>query len=167
MVIVKDAMVLIHLAKLSVLEKSCSYFKKVIIPELVYREILKGKEKGFSDVPIILDLIKNRKITIKKIKDKSLIKKVNQFNAQRGEAEVIALYWQEKADLIATDDDNIRKKKALLNIEVIGTPAIILKLYKDKIINKDKIEQCVSELKKIGWFSGTVLDKILMEVKNE
>jgi len=167
MVIVKDAMILIHLAKLSVLEKSCSYFKKTIIPKLVYKEILKGKEKGFSDVHVILDLVKNKKITIKKIKDKSLIKKANQFNIQRGEAEVIALYWQEKAGLIATDDDNVRKKKTLLNIKVIGTPAIILALYKENIIDKNKIEQCLSELRNIGWFSAAVLDKILMEVENE
>lgn len=162
--IVKDAMVLIHLAKISILEKSCDYFKKVLISELVYYEILKGNEKGFSDVPIILELIKQKKIIITKARDKSLIKKVNQFNVQDGEAETIVLYWQEKADLIATDDDNVRKKKTLLNIKIIGTPAIVVELYKKKMISKDKLEQGVSELRKIGWFSNTVLDKILMEV---
>ena len=55
----------------------------------------------------------------------------------------------------------------MLNIEVIGTPAIILKLYKNKIIDKYKIEQSISELRKIGWFSGMVLDKIMMEAENE
>lgn len=167
MMIVKDTMVLIHLAKLSVLKDSCDYFKKVIIPELVYNEMLKGKEKDFSDVAVILELIKNKQITLKKVNDRGLIAKANQFNIQRGEAEVIALYWQEKADLVATDDDNIRKKKALLNINVIGTPAIILKLHKKKIINNNKIRLCVSELRKIGWFSNTVLDKILMEAEND
>lgn len=167
MIVIKDAMVLIHLAKLSVLEKSCSYFRRTIIPELVHKEILKGKEKGFSDVPVILDLVKNKKITIKKIMDKNLIKRANQFNIQGGEAEVVGLYWQEKADLIATDDDNVRKKKTLLNMRVIGTPAIILKLYKEKMIDKAKIEQCVSELRNIGWFGTPVLDKILMEVEDE
>lgn len=163
--IVKDAMVLIHLAKLSLLEKSCSYFKKAAIPELVYEEVLKGKEKGFPDASIIIELIKSKKIAVKKVKSNALIKKANQFNIQRGEAEVISLYWQEKAGLVATDDDNIRKKKSLLNIEVIGTPAIILKLYKEKLIDRHKAEQCVSELKKIGWFSNSVLDIMLMEVK--
>ena len=40
--IVKDSMVLIHLAKLTVLEKSCNYFKNVTIPDLVLKEIKKG-----------------------------------------------------------------------------------------------------------------------------
>ena len=166
MIIIKDAMVLIHLAKLSILENSCDYFKRVLIPELVHQEIIEGEEKGFPDVQVILNIIKNKKIIIKQVNDGSLIKKANQFNVQRGEAEVIALYWQERANLIATDDDNVRKKKTLLNIEVIGTPAIILWLFREKMINENKAEQCISELRKIGWFSAAVLDKVLMEAKN-
>ena len=166
MIVIKDAMVLIHLAKLSVLEKSCDYFEKVLIPELVHREIIQGEEKGFSDAQIALNLIKNKKIAIKKINDESLIKKANQFNIQRGEAEAVALYWQEKADILSTDDDNVRNKKILLDINIIGTPVIILKLFKEKIIDGNKAEQCISELRKIGWFSSAILDKISMEVKN-
>lgn len=162
---IKDAMVLIHLAKLSLLESSCQYFKKVMIPEQVYHEILKGKRKGFPDASVIVDLIENKKITVKKIQDKNFIKKANQFNIQRGEAEAVALYWQEKADFLATDDDNVRKKKILLNINIIGTPGIILGLYKKRIINRQKISESVEELRKIGWFGSTVLDKIIMEAE--
>ena len=164
--IIKDSMALIHLAKLSVLEKSCEYFRKVIIPELVYREVIKGKSKGFSDVSTIIELMERDKISVKKVKDKKLIKKANQFNIQKGEAEVVALYWQEKADLIASDDDNLRKKKNILNLKIIGTPSIILKLYKIGKIDDDKIRKCISELRNIGWFSNAILDKILMEIKN-
>jgi len=167
MKIVKDSMVLIHLAKLSLLEKSCDFFKKVIIPELVEQEINEGKTKGFPDAVKIFNLISDKKIKVEKIKDKELIKKVNQFNIQRGEAEVIALYWESRADIIATDDDNIRKKKLMLNIKIIGTPAIILNLYRHKIITKNKLEECVVELRKIGWFSNAILDTILMEAKND
>lgn len=165
MIVVKDSMVIIHLAKLSILEKSCKYFKKVIIPEQVQMEIMKGKDH--PETAIIEELIKNNKITIKKIGDKNLIKKINEFNIQGGEAEVIALYWQEKANIIATDDDNVRKKKIIFGIKVLGTPAIIVRLYKRGLIDKSKMEQCVFELKKIGWFTNTVLDKIQMEAKNE
>ncbi|MBI2106162.1 hypothetical protein HYT56_04990 [Candidatus Woesearchaeota archaeon] len=163
MIIIKDSMVIIHLAKLSILEKSCKCFEKVMIPELVHKEIIKEKDR--TEITIINELIKNNEITIKKINDQNLIKKANQFNIQKGEAEVVGLYWQEKANLIATDDDNVRKKKIMLNIKIIGTPAIILGLYQKKIIDKNKTEQCISELKKIGWFANTVLDKIQMEVE--
>lgn len=165
MIVIKDSMVIIHLAKLSILEKSCKYFKEVMISELVYIEIMKGKD--YPETAIVSELIKNNKIIIKKINDQNLIKKANEFNIQGGEAEVVALYWQEKADFIATDDENVRKKKVILDIKIIGTPAIIVGLYKKRLIDKSKIEQCISELKKIGWFTNTVLDKMQMEVKNE
>ena len=156
-------MVVIHLAKLSILEKSCKYFKKVMIPELVHKEIM--REKSHPEIAIVEELIKNNRIIIKKINNQNLIKKANQFNIQEGEAEVIGLYWQEKASFIATDDDNVRKKEIMLDIKVVGTPAILLGLYKKNLIDKNKIGQCISELKKIGWFANTVLDKIQMEVE--
>ncbi|MEM5802279.1 MAG: hypothetical protein QXQ18_02765 [Candidatus Aenigmatarchaeota archaeon] len=161
--IIKDSMVVIHLAKITLLEKSCEHFKNVVIPEMVYKEILLGKEKGYPEVKIVEELIKEKKITVKRVKNKRVIEKILEFNIQRGEAEAVALYWEEKADYLATDDDNVRKKSVLLNINVIGTPAIILKLYRGKLIEKEKFEESLRELRKIGWFSDAVIDKILME----
>ena len=165
--IVKDSMVLIHLAKLTVLEKSCIYFKKVIIPNLVLNEVKKGIESGFEDATLINNLIKNKKIAVHNVKNKNLIKKANSFNVQRGEAEALVLYWEKKAELLATDDDNLRKKKELLEINIIGTPAIVLRLYKEKSIDKSKAKQCINKLREIGWFHAAILDKMLMEVENE
>jgi len=164
MIIVKDAMVVIHLAKISLLENSCDFFKKVIIPEKVYTEIMVGKEKGYNDAMITYELINKNKIIVKKIKNKKLLKKANEFGIQRGEAEAVALYWQENAELLATDDDNVREKKTILNLKLIGTPIIILKLYREKIISKEKFISSVNQLRKMGWFSNVVIDKILMEV---
>ena len=70
------------------------------------------------------------------------------------------------ADYLATDDDNVRKKKDMLKIAVIGTPAIILTLYKKKKISKEKLFESMKILKNVGWFSNTIWDKIMMEVKN-
>ena len=166
MLVVNDAMVLIHLAKITLLEKSCDYFGRIIIPELVFSETVKtGKEKGFEDAFLIGEIVNNGNIKVKKIKKKELLIKANNFNVFGGEAEAVALYWQEKADLIATDDDNVRSKKELLEINLIGTPAIILSLYNNKKIEKDKATQAINKLRKIGWFSNEVLDRILTEVE--
>ena len=163
--IIKDAMVLIHLAKLSILEKSCDYFKKVLVPELVYDEI---KSENYPDSEIIKKIIATGKIKIKLVENKSLIKKANEFNIRDGEAQALALYWQEKANLLATDDDNVRSKKELLEIKIIGTPSIILKLYKEKRIDKEKLNASIEKLREIGWFSNALLDSIILEVnKNE
>lgn len=161
--IVKDTMVIIHLAKITLLERSCHYFKLVMIPEAVHREILAGQEKGYEDVTITQELVASGKIRIKRVRDKSLLRRAKEFNVQRGEAEALALYWQEKADYLATDDDALRKKSALLNLKAIGTPAIILKLYQEKLIDRHKLLDSLQALKKIGWFSNVVIDNILTE----
>src|SRR3989338_564550 len=161
MIIVKDAVVLIHLAKLSLLEKSCDYFRKVIVPSLVFNEV--NKEE-YPDAKIIKGLVKIKRIVIKEVRNKGLIKKANEFNIQHGEAEALALYWQEKADLLATDDDNVRKKKDILDIKVIGTPAILLQLYNKRFINKEKALASIEGLRDIGWFSSALIDAMIMEV---
>ena len=161
--IVKDTMVVIHLAKITLLERSCRYFKRVLIPEAVHREILAGQDKGYEDVTITQELVKSEKISIKRVRDKSLLRRAQEFNVQRGEAEALALYWQEQADYLATDDDALRKKSTLLDLKVIGTPAIVLRLYKDKLIERHKLLDSLQVLRKIGWFSNVVIDNILME----
>ena len=164
MIIVKDSMVLIHLAKITLLENSCDYFKKVFVTEKIKEEIARG---NYPDSKIIGMLITKNKIKIKSIKNNTLIRKANEFNIQGAEAEAIALYWELKADFIATDDDNVRKKRDVLNLNVIGTPVIILKLYKEKKITKVKLEEAIQKLRKIGWFSNTVWDKINMELSKK
>jgi predicted nucleic acid-binding protein len=163
--IVKDAMVVIHLAKITLLEKSCETFKPVIIPEEVLREIIEGEKRGYEDVAIIRELIRAEKMSVRRVRDKKLLKRAKEFNIQRGEAETVALYWQEKAERVASDDDNLRKKSVLLNLHIIGTPAIILKLYQDKLIDRHKLLESLRTLRKIGWFSNAVIDRIAMEVQ--
>ncbi|HLD97542.1 MAG TPA: hypothetical protein VI934_04315 [Candidatus Nanoarchaeia archaeon] len=162
MLAVKDATVLIHLAKISLLEKSCVHFKKVIIPKLVYKEVRKGIEKGYADAVVVVDAVKRKLISIKKARGR-LVRKCNSFSIYGGEAEAVALYWQEKASILATDDDNVRKKAAIISVNVAGTPAILLKLVEKGYISKEKFKESVSELRKVGWFSDAVLDKALME----
>lgn len=162
MLAVKDATVLIHLAKISLLEKSCGHFKKVIIPRLVYKEVREGIEKGYADAAVVVDAVKRKLIAVKKVSGR-LVRMCNSFSIYGGEAEAVALYWQEKDSVLATDDDNVRKKAAIISINVAGTPAILLKLVKKGYIGKEKFKESVSELRKVGWFSDAVLDKALME----
>ncbi|MBI2176460.1 hypothetical protein HYU40_03910 [Candidatus Woesearchaeota archaeon] len=163
MLIVKDAMVLIHLAKISLLEKSCGYFKEVITPRLVYEEVMEGLSKGYADARVVENLVNERKLRVVRVKDATLVKKANEFNIKGGEAEAVALYWQEKAEMLATDDDNVRKKAVLIDVRTIGTLAIVLRLKLAKLIDYMKFKESITELRKIGWFGDAILDKALME----
>jgi predicted nucleic acid-binding protein len=53
-----------------------------------------------------------------------------------GEGEAIALYFQEKAQLLATDDDTCRKNRIILGIKIIGSPAIVIMLFKNAFREK-------------------------------
>jgi len=163
--IVKDAMVLIHLAKITLLKKSCEYFSEVIVPNLVYEEILRGEDKGYGEVILIKEAVNSKMIKIIKVANSDLLERANEFNIKEGEAEAVALYWQEKTDFLATDDDNVRKKAGMLNISIIGTPAVIINLYKSKLITEEKYISSIEELRKIGWFSNQVIERMKMEIK--
>ncbi len=164
--LIKDAMVLIHLAHSSVLSESCNFFGKVMIPSYVEDEVVKkGKKNNHADAIVIEKEIKGGTILVKEIKNKKLIKKANEFNIFGGEAEAVALYWEEKADLLATDDDNVRRKKDALLLKIIGTPAILLALYKNRKISNEKMLAGIKRLREHGWFNSVVLDKLILEIK--
>ena len=164
MKVVKDSMVLINLAKITLLETSCDHFRKVIIPIGVFEEtILAGKEKGMGDVLTIEKLIEIKKIIVKKVNDGNLLKMAFEFNIYGGEAESLALYKQEKADLLISDDYNLRKKKVLVGANIVGSLAIISELRKLNKISKSKFVSSIEKMREVGWFSNSVLDKVLMD----
>ena len=164
MKVVKDSMVLINLAKTTILETSCDYFKRVLIKEGVFQEtVIAGKKKEMEDAILIEKLVKNNKIEVKKIRDKRLLNIINEFNIYGGEAESLAAYLQEKADFLISDDHNLRKKKELVKANIIGSLSVILKLRQAKKIDKNKFIGAVNKMREIGWFSNAVLDKVLLD----
>lgn len=164
MIVVKDAMVLIYLAKITLLEKSCEYLENVIIPPAVFDEtVTAGKKADLPDAFIIEKAIQNKKILVKNIEDKSLLSFSYSFNIYGGEAEALALYKQEKADYLISDDDNVRRKKEVIQANVIGSLAVLLKLREINMINKYKFVSAIDKLREVGWFSSALLDKVLLE----
>ena len=164
MKVVKDSMILINLAKITLLEASCDYFSKVIISKGIFEEsVIDGKNKGMEDALLIESVIKKGKIEVKNLRDKKLIKMINQFNIYGGEAESLALYLQEKGDLLISDDYNLRKKKESVNAKIIGSLSVILRLRKNNKIGKEKFLMSVNKMREIGWFSSSILDKVTIE----
>jgi len=164
MLVVKDAMVLIHLAKLTLLEPSCAQFGDVAIPTTVKAETVDtGRDHGYPDAAVIADVIDQGGIDVYDVEDPALIERANRYNIQGGEAAAVALYWERDADLLATDDDNVRGKRSLLELELIGTPALLLDLFDGGAIDATKLRSAIDELRDIGWFSVAVLDKLELE----
>lgn len=166
MLAVKDSMILIHLAKMQILTDSCRYFGNVIIPKKVYEEaVVKGKDKQHPDALIIEKAILNNIINIKEVKDKKKVSDLKIFGLHLGEAEAVALYFQEQAQFLATDDDACRRNRIILGINIIGSPAIVITLLRNGSITTRKALDCVSALETIGWFDVEVINEMKRQIE--
>ena len=78
--------------------------------------------------------------------------------------EPVALYFQEKADLIASNDGEVRGLQLILNLNLISSPEIVLVMERAGVISKERALESLLQLKRIGWFSPSVIDVIVEEV---
>jgi predicted nucleic acid-binding protein len=166
MLIVKDSMVLIHLALVGVLRDACIMFGRVIISSAVHNEVVeRGIETGHSDAYLVQKLETEEFIHVVAVSDMTLMGELNKYGLEGGELESVTLYLQEKADLIASNDDKVRRLRLILDLDLISSPEIIFIMAKKGVITKDNAIDCLSELKRIGWFSHNVIDVIIKEVR--
>ena len=146
--IISDSTPLIHLARIGRLDLLSRLFKKVIIPESVFNEIvIKGEEQGYLDAKLI------RKVTEEWIEIKELNKeelteldeilKIGPIGIAEGEA--ITLANNMRLPLLI--DDSIGQKIArTLNIETYWTTSVVLKGVSVKIITRPEAKKLVEDL---------------------
>jgi len=139
LLIIKDSIVLIHLAVEGVLKEACIMFGQVMIPNAVHKEAVeKGIEANHADAFIIQKLEKEKYIQVVAVTHKMLMDELENYGLKGGELEVVTLYIQEKADLIASNDDKVRKLRLILNLNLISSPEIVFLLTKNAIITKNR-----------------------------
>lgn len=96
---------------------------------------------------------------------RKLVTELAKYGLKGGELESVALYFQEKADLIASNDDKVRGLQLILNLNLISSPEIVLVMARGKVISKEEALESLLQLKRIGWFSPSVIDMIAEEVR--
>jgi predicted nucleic acid-binding protein len=154
---VSDTGPIIHLNEIN-LVKVFNIFSETIIPEEVEREL------KISKIPIF------RKIKILKLlpdfKDKVKVL-TNQENLDLGEAFSIVLAMQEKIDLFLTDDLDARNVAIKYNLQVHGTIGIILRAFREKIIDKKIAIEKVNELhaKSSLFITKDLIDNVINAIE--
>ncbi len=128
---------IMHLFEVDLL-KALSAFKEVYIPEEVKNELQKNKVKT------ALKNIKMLKLNAK-FKDVAEIL-TNKFSLDLGEAEAIALALQEKADYFLTDDLDARTVANTHGLEAHGTVGVILRAFREKIVDKKTAIEKINQL---------------------
>ena len=127
---------LIHLTEINLI-KALDVFQEICIPDEVKNELIRNK----------INLPKKVKVTHLKpqFKDVATIL-VNKFSLDLGEAQAIALALQERADYFLTDDLDARTVANIHNVEAHGTIGIVLRAFRENLINKETAIKKVNEL---------------------
>ncbi len=115
MIVVSDSTILIGLAKIGKLDLLKKIFSRVFIPEEVFKEVVeRGKGKPGSKV-----INESVWIETKPVKDKIQVAFLL-GSLEKGEAEVLVLARELKADLILLDEEKARKSAVIAGFEIMG-----------------------------------------------
>lgn len=141
---------LLKIGKLDLLHKM---YSKVIIPKAVFEEIENGKDKSYyADLSKIdwIDIIE-----ISNVDSRSFF-----VDLDDGEAEVLVLAKELKADLVIMDELMGRRFAKQLNYNLTGTIGVLLKAKENRII--PSIGKLLIELTKKGtWINPKLIEKVL------
>jgi predicted nucleic acid-binding protein len=139
MKIVSNTSPIIFLAKLEIFDLIKKKFKKVLLPEEVYSELINNK-----------NYIKNIQyiISFRNLFEIKKVKKLNEYNLDlhKGEKEALVLAIQENAELILLDDFKARTFAKIHNLKVMGTLGVILSFLKSEIIDFHDFEKLLQNL---------------------
>lgn len=165
--IISNTSPLMYLAKLGKLDLLKDLFGKIVIPDEVYKEaVLKGKEEKFLDALVIERAIKDNWIEVKKI---DIIKEIQEFAPEidLGEISVISLAKKLNPNLILMDDASARTIAESFRFNVKGTLYVLLKAYKNKLIDKKEIKELFKDLILLGFRISQELYIQLMDELDE
>jgi len=154
---VSDTGPIIHLSEINLI-KAFDIFSKIIIPEEVERELKNSKIFIFKKIKI-LKLSPDSKDKVKVL--------TNQENLDLGEAFAIILAMQENTDYFLTDDLDARNVAVKYNLQVHGTIGIMLRAFREKIIDKNTAMEKVNELytKSSLFITKDLVDSVLRAIK--
>ena len=161
---VMDTSSLISLEMIGALEKS-QKIVKITIPLAVkdeLGEIEKYKDKEGRAAKNILKMIKNKSIETTKIKN---IKKVDNLlskNVNRGEAESFICCFEKNIKTLVMDDVNAAYSLEGLaiasGIKIKISIAVLVELYRQKLIDKQKLRKFIIDLINIREWEGGALE---------
>lgn len=153
MIVVSNATVLIGLAKIGKLDLLPRIFSKVYIPEEVFKELVPERSKK----PGSWEIEKAEWVERKSVTGQTEVRLL-MASLDQGEAEVLVLGKEMKADLILLDEEKARKAAAIAGFEVMGLVGLLI-LAK----NLGLIEQVGPYIEELRRKNFRISEKIVLE----
>ena len=163
MTIISDGTSIILLTKAGLLELFVNR-NKVIVPKLVYGEVVKGKIKGRGDSMLVEKLVTEKKLSVMPVNKATKNKIEKMFNLKGGELEVISLALG-KPHAIITDDKKCLNAAKALKINFITSLDVIAVFYKKGIIKKESALECIDILEEYGWYARDLIKSYKEAIK--
>ncbi len=138
--VILDAGPIIHLDELSCLHLLMD-FKKLFVPETVWREVEYHKPSalGNHDIPL-------EKLSFLEEKEPRLLILYNAFSLDEGEKQAISLCLKYQNSIFITDDAAARLAAKSLGIRAYGTIGILLRAIRRKQLKPEEVIKYLEEI---------------------
>jgi predicted nucleic acid-binding protein len=157
-IVVSDAGPIIHLSLVKSVELLPTLYGRVVIPDLVYREVV---EKGEGQAGSI-ELKKAEWVDLAEHDLRAELFQVLSADLGSGEAAAICLATERKASLIVCDDRQARLAAVRLGFPVIGTLGILLEARRRELV--PALAPMLLDLKAKGvWLASSLIEAVLAE----
>lgn len=149
---------ILHLNEINLI-KALDVFQEVYIAEEVKSELISNKIKIRKSIKLI-----NLKPQFKDVAEIL----VNKFSLDLGESQSIALALQEKVEYFLTDDIDARTVANVHGVEAHGTVGIILRAFREKVINKETAIKKAHELYTISslFITKDLINRIITSIND-
>ena len=156
LLVVSNSSVIIALAKVRRLNLLEKLFRKIVVPEAVWKEVVVEGKPGRKEI------LGAEFMYLKKASNRGLVALLEEF-VDRGEAEAIALALELNADLLLIDDRDARNLAKKLGLKAMGTLGVLaLAKYRGLV---QEVKPIIDELVKSGfWISKKILEEFLREL---
>lgn len=124
-----DATVLIFLAKLDRLDLLEDHYDRVLIPSIVYDEVVTaGRRIGAPDAAVVDESVSAGWLDVVTVDGRD---EVARFDLEAGEAAVLSIAVNRSHDLVLADEESVRQVARYLDIRPRGTLYFLLSEVRD------------------------------------
>ncbi len=160
--VLSDSSPLINLFLIGRFHLLHEFFKQIVIPEAVWRELVEAEKIGVD----FFRLERETKFLLVEQVPFSPLLQLLYRELDKGEAEVIALALAEKADLLLLDEKEARMIARTYNLPLTGVVGILMRAKLEKRILS--LQKELLTLQERGfWINRELFDQVLKESGEE
>jgi hypothetical protein len=151
MKVIMDADSLIKLTKAKAKEVILKNIAVYIPPKIVEETVEIPKEEGYPDAFLIEENLKKGLLEVGEIEEKGEVDEmIDRLRIRGGEADVFRLYKSGDVDAISSDDGKFLEILDVLDIPYLTPSALIIHLFKRKVLSKIEAETYINKLKEMS-----------------